>query len=113
MATNIVLPGVKTIEVVAPANLNSGAGVQVAQLFGVALTSATSGANVAVTLGSTAVLRKLNGASTSQVAGSNVHWDATNANCTVSATSNLKIGVAAAATINNDTTITVHLNPSF
>lgn len=113
MARNIVLPAVRRLTVAAPANVNSGDFVVVNRMFGVALTSATSAANVAIASGATVQLRKLNGASTSQAAGTNVHWDATNSNCTISATSNLLIGVAAAATANTDTTVTVHLNPSF
>lgn len=113
MARNIILDGIKRITVIAPAAVNSGDLVQVAQSYGIALTNAASAANVVLSVGPTATLRKLNGASTSQAAGSNVHWDLTNANCTVSATSNLKIGVAMAATANADTTINVHLNPSF
>jgi predicted RecA/RadA family phage recombinase len=113
MATNVSLPGVRTVQVVAPAAVNSGDLVVVSQLFGIAEANAASAANVAIVVGGTATLRKLNGASTSQAAGTNVHWDATNANCTISSTSNLKIGVASAVTANADTTIVVHLNPSF
>lgn len=113
MARNITLDGLKRLTVIAPAAVNSGDLVVTSQAFGVALTSAASAANVAISVGPTATLRKLNGASTSQAAGTNVHWDATNSNCTISATSNLKIGVAAAVTANADTTLSVHLNPSF
>lgn len=113
MAKNITMDGVKRLTFAAPAAVNSGDLVVVSQAFGVALSSAASAANVVLSVGPTATLRKLNGASTSQAVGTNVHWDATNANATISATSNLKIGVAAAATANTDTTISVHLNPSF
>lgn len=113
MARNITLPGVRRLTVIAPANVNSGDLVVVNRMFGVALASAASGANVAISVGASASLRKLNGASTSQAAGSNVFWDATNANCTVSATSNLLIGAAAAVTANADVAQTVHLNPGF
>lgn len=113
MATNVTMPGVKRVTVAAPAAVNSGALVNVSNLFGIALTNAASAANVVLEVGPTATLRKLNGASTSQAVGTNVYWDATNANCTISATSNLRIGVAAAAVANADTSISVHLNPSF
>lgn len=113
MARNITLPGVRRLTVAAPANVNSGDFVVVNRMFGVAMANTASGSNVAISVGATASLRKLNGASTSQAAGSNVFWDATNSNCTVSATSNLLIGVAAAAATNTDTSITVHLNPGF
>jgi hypothetical protein len=42
-----------------------------------------------------------------------VYWDATNLKTTVSATSNTRIGVAAYAVTNTDTSIYVRLNPSF
>lgn len=113
MASNIRLPGVRTLTVAAPANVNSGQLVVVNQIFGVAVASALSAANVAISVGPTAFLPKANAVSTSQAAGSNVHWDATNAVTTVSATSNLKIGVCAATSVNTDTTVLVHLNPGF
>lgn len=113
MASNIKLPGVRTLTVAAPANVNSGQLVVVNQMFGVAIASALSAANVAISVGPTAFLPKANAVSTSQAAGSNVHWDATNGVCTISATSNLKIGVAAAAAGNTDTRVEVHLNPGF
>lgn len=113
MPTNVSLPGVRTIQVLAPANVNSGDLVKVNQIFGIAEHNAASGANVAIMVGGTATLRKLNGASSAIVAGANCHWDATNSNVTVSATSNLRIGVAAVATVDGDTSVSVHLNPSF
>ncbi len=113
MAENISQAGVRRLTVLAPANVNAGDFVVVNRMFGVALASAASAANVAIDVGATATLRKLNGASTSQAAGTNVHWDATNSNCTTSATSNILIGVAAAVTANADTTQIVHLNPGF
>lgn len=113
MASNIKLPGVRTLTVAAPANVNSGQLVVVNQIFGVAVASALSGANVAIEVGATAFLPKPNAVSTSQTAGSNVHWDATNGVCTTSATSNLRLGAAAAAVGNTDTRIEVHLNPGF
>ncbi len=113
MATNITLPGLRNLTVIAPANVNANDLVVVNRMFGVAHTDAVSAANVAIAVGATATLRKLNGASTSQAAGTNVHWDATNSNCTISSTSNILIGVAAAVTANADTTMLVHLNPGF
>ena len=50
---------------------------------------------------------------TSAAAGANIHWDATNAKTTISATSNLKIGVAAVTSTNTATTVRVRLNGSF
>lgn len=112
MSRNYVHNG-DAVTLAAPANTNSGDLVIVGQLFGVAQSSANSGANVALRCGGVHTLRKLNGASTSFAAGANVYWDATNANCTVSATSNTRIGVATVAAANADVSITVRLNPSF
>lgn len=110
MAENIVIPGIRRLTVAAPANVNAGDFVVVQRAFGIALASAASAANVAIAQGCVASIRKLNGASTSQAVGTNVHWDATNSNATISATSNTLIGVAYAAAANADTTITVALN---
>jgi predicted RecA/RadA family phage recombinase len=99
--------------VVAPANVNSGDVVAVGQIVGVAITSAASAANVAIRCGGVFALRKLNGASTSYAQGANLYWDATNANVTISANANTRIGVATIAGANADTVATVRLNPSF
>lgn len=99
--------------VAAPAAVNSGDLVIVGQMFGVAQASAASGANVSLRTGGVHSLRKLNGASTSYAAGANLYWDATNANVTISATGNTRIGVAGAAAANADTLAVVRLNPSF
>jgi predicted RecA/RadA family phage recombinase len=108
MTTGYIHDG-SVVTVAAPAAKNSGEGVLLGNLFGVAIANASSGANVAVATTGVHAIRKLNGASTSFAAGANVHWDNTNANCTVSATSNLKIGVAVAAAANTDTTVQVRL----
>lgn len=113
MAANIARDSGERMIVTAPAAVTSGGGVQVATLFGVAIANAASAANVALMIGGTASLRKLNGASTSYAQGAALYWDNTNANVTISATSNLKIGVAASAGVNADTSATVRLNPSF
>ncbi len=99
--------------VVAPAAVSAGALVVVGQMFGVAEASANSGANVAIRCGGVVDLKKLAGASTAFTQGANVHLDAANAQCTVSATSNTKIGVAAVAAANAATVATVRLNGSF
>lgn len=111
MATNITQDRGDRLTVVAPAAVTSGGLVVVGQAFGIAVTNAASAANVALAVGVNAVLRKLTGAGINQ--GANVHWDATNANCTVSATSNAKIGVAAITAASADTTVEVRLNGSF
>jgi len=88
MATNFVQGAVDTFQVAAPHAVVSGRVVVVGtNLFGVALSNADSAA-----------------------AGASAYWDNTNSQITLSATSNTKIGVFAAAVSNTDTTATVILN---
>lgn len=108
MTTGYVHDG-SVIPVVAPAAKNSGEGVKVGNIFGVALTNAASAANLSISTAGLHSIRKLNGASSSFAQGANVHWDDTNANCTVSATSNLKIGTAVAAASNDAVVVDVRL----
>lgn len=111
MAKNFTQDGDR-LTVVAPAAVNSGALVFVGNAFGVAVTSAASAANVVLQTGPIiATLNKLAGAGFA--VGANVHWDATNSNCTVSATSNTKIGVCAATAASGDTSMSVRLNGNF
>lgn len=95
------------------ANCNSGDLIKAGNLFGIAVTSGSTGDVVALRTGVRASLKKLSGASTSFAVGDNVYWDATNAQATVSATSNLKIGVVLAAAANAATAVTVALNKSW
>lgn len=105
---NFVQPG-DVCRVTAPYAVNSGQGVKVGQLFGVATANAVSAANVEVQTVGVFDLSKPNAVSTSVAAGANVHWDDTNVTTTISSTSNLKIGVALAAAGNTDTTVRVRL----
>lgn len=113
MAENILNSG-QIITVPAPANVTSGQLVVVGtNIFGTAMATTASGQPVALYTGGVVDLRKLNGASTSAAIGANAHWDATNSNVTISATSNLKIGVFVAAATNADTTARLRLNSTF
>lgn len=112
MATNILDDG-EQVDVTLAANANSGQLVVAGQMFGVALISGVTGDRVPLATGVRATLPKMNAASNSFAVGANVHWDATNAVVTQSATSNLRIGVATAAAANTDATATVRLNGSF
>jgi predicted RecA/RadA family phage recombinase len=112
MARNLIQEG-DVLTLVAPAAVNSGQLVVVNQMFGVANHSAVSAANVECTIGGVWDLPKANAVSTSAAAGANIHWDATNARTTISASSNLKIGVAAVTSTNTATTVRVRLNESF
>ena len=112
MATNILGSG-ERIDFTAAGNITSGQLVVAGQAFGIARISGVSGDVIPLATGVQCTLPKPNAASTAQAAWSNVFWDATNAVCTVSATSNTRIGVATAAASNTDTSITVRLNPAF
>lgn len=112
MATNLIQDG-ERITIVAPAAAVSGAGVRVNNIFGVYVANANSGANATIATRGVYSLRKLNGASSAFTQGANVHWDNTNANCTVSATSNLKIGVAVVAAGDDAVAVQVRLNGNF
>jgi predicted RecA/RadA family phage recombinase len=114
MATNFINDG-ELIGFVAPSGgVVSGAiAVIGVNMFGVVQANAASGSNAVIKCGGTHVLRALNGVSTSAAQGANAHWDATNANVTISATSNLKIGVFETAKANADTTARVRLNANF
>ncbi len=107
--TKSLLQDGAVVTVTAPAAKNSGEGVLVGNLFGVAVINAASAASLPISTVGVHSIRKLNGASSSFAQGANVHWDNTNANCTVSATSNLKIGVATAAAANTDVAVAVRL----
>lgn len=110
MAEN-VFQGGDVVTLPAPSNVNSGQFVVVGNLRGVAQASALSAASVAMVLRGVADLPKANAASTSQAAGTNVHWDATNSVTTTSATSNAKVGVAMATTTNTAVLVRVFYFP--
>lgn len=112
MAKNILDTG-ERVTVTLAANAVSGALVVQGVMFGVAAISGVTGESVPLITGVRCTLPKMNAASNSFAVGANVHWDATNAVVTQSATSNLKIGVATAAAANTDATATVRLNGSF
>lgn len=114
MATNFINDG-ELIATVAPSGgVVSGQLLVVgANMFGVVQANAASGEPAVIRCGGTHILRALSGATTSAAQGANAHWDATNANVTISATSNLKIGVFETAKANADATARVRLNANF
>lgn len=112
MAKNVTQDGDR-LTVVAPAAVASGDLVLVGNAFGIAITSASSGANVAIETGVVADLPKTNAASMSMAAGALAYWDNSGKKVTTSATSNTKIGVAMAAVSNTAETVSVRLNGSF
>lgn len=100
----------ENITVAAPAALNSGDGVLVGSLFGVASRTVASGAQVAIVVEGVFTLPKVG--SQAWTVGAKVYWDAANNRCTTVATGNTLIGVATAAVAGGagDTTGTVRLN---
>jgi len=98
------------ITVSAPAALNSGDGVLVGSLFGVASSDAAAGDQVAIVVKGVFTMPKVG--SQAWTVGAKVYWDSANNRCTTVATGNTLIGVATAAVAGgaNDTTGTVRLN---
>jgi predicted RecA/RadA family phage recombinase len=77
---------------------------------GVAQSNVGSGENVVLHIGGGIyAFDKLNAVSTSALIGANVHWDNTNSRATISATSNVLIGQAAAAFGDTDVIANVRL----
>jgi predicted RecA/RadA family phage recombinase len=96
------------------ANANSGDVVVAGQMFGILESGGLTGATVGLRCGGIHDLAKSTATGETFAVGANVHWDATNARATISATSNARLGVAvAAATPNTVTTVRVRLNPAF
>jgi len=108
-----------TLTVTAPYAVNSGAGVLVGHIFGIACFTVASGAIVEAQVEGVFDLAK----DTSTFnAGDYVYWDNTNKVATSTATSNTKIGVAeltnpdgtaALGGGSGDATVRVRLNPAF
>lgn len=109
MASNYVQDGDRILVTAPSGGVVRGKVVVISNLYGVALDNAVSGANVVLKTNGVFDVTKISGASTSFAVGANVHWDTTNAQATVSATSNTKVGVAVAAAANADTTVRVLL----
>ena len=77
---------------------------------GVAQANADSGANVTLHVGGGVyTFDKPNAVSTNALIGANAHWDNTNSQVTISATSNVLIGQFTAAVANTDVTASVRL----
>ncbi len=112
MATNIIADNDR-IPIVLAANVNSGDLLIKGNIFGVALTSGSSGDTVVVAAGVRCTLPKANAVSTSMAVGDIAYFDNTGHQVTNSATSNTKIGVVTIAASNTDTTIQVVLNKAW
>jgi len=106
---NFVAAG-SAITVPAPAAVSSGAGVLVGAIFGVANGSATSGADVVLSVVGVFDLPKAAGAIT---LGAAIYWDNSAKAVTTTATDNTRIGAAVAAAGAGDATERVRLAGAF
>jgi predicted RecA/RadA family phage recombinase len=110
MAANMLSPDSDRVTILAPANVASGAVVVRNNIVGVAIGGAASGEAVAIAGSGVVKVLKSTAASEVFAIGANVHWDATNARATISATSNARLGVARdAVAANTETTVNVIL----
>ena len=107
---NYVQPG-NILTVTAPADTNSGDGVLVGSIFGVAAISALAGTDLEVDVVGVYELPKLSAQAWTQ--GAPVYWDATAKNCTTVSAANTKIGVATLAAANPSAYGRVRLNGAF
>lgn len=107
---NFVQPG-DTLTLVAPYAVAAGAGLLVGSIFGVAGTTAASGANVEADVTGVFDLAKAAGAAWTQ--GARIYWDDTAKNCTTTASTNKLIGVATQAAALADVIGRVRLTGAF
>ncbi|MBF0098347.1 MAG: DUF2190 family protein [Magnetococcales bacterium] len=103
---NFIQPG-DTVTVIAPVAVNSGEGLLVGALFGVALSTAAINTNVEVLTEGVVDLPK---AAVAVTQGAKVYWDNTAKNVTTTATNNTLIGCAILAAAVGDATVRVRLN---
>jgi predicted RecA/RadA family phage recombinase len=108
---NYVQPG-DTITVAAPADVLSGAGVLVGDIFGVACGDALSGADVEIKTTGVFELAKTSAQAWASV-GTALYWDNSGKVVTSTASTNKLIGVNVATAANPSATGTVRLNGIF
>jgi predicted RecA/RadA family phage recombinase len=101
----------KSLTLVAPYDVASGAGFLVGSIFAVANFTALNGADVEGTTKGVFELAKVSAQAWTQ--GALIYWDNTAKNCTTTSTSNKLIGVATAAAANPSATGFVRLNGAF
>lgn len=106
---NWIQPG-NNISVVAPVAVNSGEGVLVGVMFGVAISTAASGETVEIVVVGVVSLPKANVAMTQ---GAKVYWDNTAKNVTTNVGTNTPIGCAIVSAAITDAAVQVRLNGSF
>ncbi|MBF0437449.1 MAG: DUF2190 family protein [Magnetococcales bacterium] len=103
---NWILSG-DTVTVVAPAAVNSGEGLMVGSLFGVAVSTAAINENVEISTTGVVDLPKASGAITQ---GAKIYWDNTAKNVTTTVGTNTLIGCAIVAAAVGDAIARVRLN---
>ena len=103
---NFVQPG-DTVTVIAPAAVNSGDGMLVGALFGVAVATAAISTNVEMVTEGVVDLPK---AAVAITQGAKVYWISATSNVTNSAAGNTLIGCAIVAAAIGDSTVRVRLN---
>lgn len=91
---NFIAPG-EHVTVAAPADVTSGDGVLVGDLFGVSQSTVLSGADVVLVRRGVFTLPKLS--AQAWTVGAKVYWDNANSRCTTVATGNKLIGCAESA----------------
>jgi predicted RecA/RadA family phage recombinase len=100
-----------TLTLIAPYALTPGQGLQVGAIFGVASSTAASGAEVEAALTGVFEITALN-TDTGSV-GALMYWDNTNRRLTTTASTHVKVGVLTVAKTNGQTTATVRLSAAF
>lgn len=95
------------LEVAAPYDVTSGAGALVGSLFGIATTTALSGAKVVLKTCGVFTLAK--NSAEAWTVGAKIYWDNTNKVCTTTSSGNTLIGVALAVAANPSATGVVRL----
>ncbi len=103
---NYVQPG-DTITVIAPVAVNSGDGLLVGALFGVALATAAINTNTEMLTEGVVDLPK---AAVAVTQGAKLYWDNTAKNVTTTATNNTLIGCSILVAAVGDGTVRVRLN---
>ncbi|MBP2232557.1 putative RecA/RadA family phage recombinase [Azospirillum agricola] len=104
---NFIMPG-NALSLIAPYLVNSGDGLLVGSIFGVAACAAASGAEVQVSV--TGVYELPKASAQAWALGAKVYWDNTNKLCTTASSGNTLIGAATAVAANPSSTGIVRLN---
>ena len=108
---NFVMKG-DVVTVPAPADTLSSAFVLIGSLFGVASSSAVSGADLELFVGG-GVFDVPKVSAQAWAVGNPIYWDSTASNFTTVSTNNTKVGVAVAAAANPSASGRVRLNGAF